>query len=90
MYYFFTKNIVFNVYYYKTKNVDHVGSNLKENKCEVSIYTRMDRIHEICFDSKVYDEAKIKDEFKKYRNINIEYIILFILLIIGIIIRILN
>lgn len=87
LYFFFTKNLVFNVYYYKTKNIDDVNKTLKDNKCEVSIHTRMDKIYEICFDKNKYDEIKTKNEFKKYRSINIEFIILFILLIIGIIIR---
>ena len=86
LYYFFSKYIVFNVYYYKVKNIDDII----DNKYEVSVYTRMDKIHEICFDNKKYDVSKVKNEFKKYRRINIEYIILFILLIIGIIIRLLR
>ena len=80
LYYYLSRNIVFNIYYYK---------NMKDDNYEVCIHTRMDKIHDISFNDK-YDLDKTKEFFKKYRSINIEYIILFLIILIGILIRIFN
>ena len=76
LYYFLSKNLVFNVYYYK-------GS---EESYEVCVHTRMDKINSVEFNDK-FDLKETKMFLKKYRVINIEFIILFLLLLIGIIIR---
>ena len=77
LYYYLSKNIVFNICYYKGK-IDNY---------EVCVQTKMDRVNNIEFNDK-YDLNKTKKFLKQYRVINIEYIVLFILLIIGIIFRI--
>ncbi len=87
IYYFLSKNLVFNVYYYKAKNIDNLSHTLKNNTCDVSIHTRMDKIYEIVFDKNKYDCDRIRKELKKFRTINIELIVLIILIIIGIILR---
>lgn len=79
LYYYLSKNLVFNVYYYK--------GNQKEY--EVCIHTRMDKIQRVEFNSK-YDLNTTKEFLKKYRVINIEYIILILLIIVGIIIRVIK
>ena len=76
LYYYLSKNLVFNVYYYKGN----------EEEYEALVYTRMDKVQLIEFNDK-YDLDKTKEFLKKYRVINIEYIILFLLLLVGIIIR---
>ena len=77
LYYFMSKNLIFNIYYYKGKEEDY----------DVCVHTRMDKIHYVEFNDK-FDINKTKEFLKKYRVINIEYIILALLLIIGIIIKI--
>ena len=79
LYYYLSKNLVFNICYYKGKIDDY----------EVCVQTKMDRINRIEFNDK-YDLNETKKFLKEYRVINIEYIVLAILLIIGIIIRILR
>ena len=77
LYYFLSRNTIFNIYYYKGK----------EDNYEVCVHTRMDRIQFAIFNDK-FDLDKTKEFLKQYRVINIEYIILALLLIIGIIVRI--
>ena len=79
LYYFLSKNLVFNIYYYKGN----------EEEYDVLIHTKMDKIYDIYFSNK-YDLKKTREFLKQYRRINIEYIILFLLVLIGIIIRILK
>jgi len=79
LYYYLSKNLVFNIYYYK-------GT---EENYDVCIHTRMDKIYKISISNK-YDLNKTKEFLKQYKTIDIEYIVLFVLIIIGIIIKILN
>ena len=89
LYYFLSKHIVFNIIYYKTKekDVNKLSHKFKENESDVCVNLKMDAINQICFDTDKFDEEKTKAFLKKYRTINIEYIILFILLVIGLIVR---
>ena len=77
LYNFISKNLIFNIYYYKGKEKDY----------DVCVHTRMDKIQYVEFNDK-FDINKTKEFLKKYKVINIEYIILALLLIIGIIIKI--
>ena len=77
LYYFMSKNLIFNIYYYKGKEKDY----------DVCVHTRMDEIQYVEFNDK-FDINKTKEFLKKYKVINIEYIILALLLIINIIIKI--
>ena len=79
LYYLLSKNVIFNIYYYKGK----------EDNYEVCVHTRMDRIQYIEFNDK-YDYEMAKTFLKQYKIINIEYIVLALLLIIGLIIRVLK
>ena len=83
LYYYLSKNVVFNIYYYKNSNIKNI-----ENY-EVCVHTRMDKVYEIFFNDK-YDLKETKEFLKKYRIIDIEYIVLFLLVLIGILIRIFN
>ena len=83
LYYYLSKNLVFNIYYYKNSNIKNI-----ENY-EVCVHTRMDKVYEIFFNDK-YDLKETKEFLKKYRIIDIEYIVLFLLVLIGILIRIFN
>ena len=76
LYYYLSKNLVFNIYYYKGNEKDY----------EVLVHTRMDSVNVVEYNDK-YDHKKTKEFLKQYRTINIEYIIVFILLVIGVIIR---
>jgi hypothetical protein len=92
LYYFLNKYLVFNINYFKTKETDvkKLTHKFKNNPSEVCVGLKMDAVHQICFDTNKYDYDKTKEFLKKYRTINIEYIILFILLIVGILIRLLR
>ena len=50
----------------------------------------MDAVKEVCFDTDKYDYDKTKEFLKKYRTINIEYIILFLLLVVALIVKLLR
>lgn len=91
LFYFLSKNTVYNIYYYKVGkkyDINKISHKLKDNNIEASIYTRIDTIYEICFNDEKFDLNKTKETFKVYKSINIEYIVLFIMLIIGLIILI--
>jgi hypothetical protein len=79
LYYFLSKNFVSHVLFYKTNSIDKI------DKSEVKIELRRDKIYNVSFNSK-YDYIKTKELLKKYKVIDIEYIVLFLLLIGGIIV----
>ena len=79
LYYFLSKNFISHVVSYKEKNIKNI------NNSEVIIDIRNDKIHSVSFSDK-YDYKETKELLKKYRTIDIEYIILFLLLIGGIIV----
>ena len=83
LYYFLSKNFIANINFYKTKSID------KLDKSEVKIELRNDKIGKIYFSDK-YNINKTKKLLKQYRSIDIEYIVLFILLIGGIIVYLLK
>ena len=85
LYYFLSRNIVLNVYYYKAKSIKEI----ENNNYEVCIHTRMDRVYNILFNDK-YNILETRNFLKKYRSIHIEYIVLFLLLIVGLLIRLLR
>ena len=92
--YIMSKDPIFNIYFYKVgkkydvKNLTH---KLIHNENDASIHIRMDQIYEVCFNKDKFNEEKTKTYLKKYRKfINPEYIILFILLLIGIIINLIK
>ena len=92
LYYFLSKYLVFNINYYKTKETDvkKLTHKLKDNPSEVSVSLKMDAVKEVCFDTDKYDYDKTKEFLKKYRTINIEYIILFLLLVVALIVKLLR
>ena len=92
LYYFLSKYLVFNINYYKTKEIDvkKLTYKLKENPSDVVVCLKMDAVNQICFDTDKFDYGKTKEFLKKYKTINIEYIILFMLLIVGLIIKLLR
>ena len=92
LYYFLSKYLVFNINYYKTKETDvkKLTHKLKDNPSEVSVSLKMDAVKEVCFDTDKYDCDKTKEFLKKYRTINIEYIILFLLLVVALIVKLLR
>ncbi len=79
LYYFLSKNFISHVIFYKEKNIKNI------DKSEVVIDIRNDKIHNVSFNDK-YDYSKTKKLLKKYRSIDIEYIVLFLLLLGGIIV----
>ena len=79
MYYFLSKNFIAHVVFYKEKNIKNI------DKSEVKIDIRNDKIHSVSFNDK-YDYKETKALLKKYRTIDIEYIVLFLLLVGGIIV----
>ncbi len=79
LYYFLSKNFISHVIFYKEKNIKNI------DKSEVVIDIRNDKIHNVSFNDK-YDYNKTKELLKKYRSIDIEYIVLFLLLLGGIIV----
>lgn len=83
LYYFLSKNFISHVIFYKEKNIKNIKNS------EVIIDIRNDKIHNITFNDK-YDYNKTKELLKKYRTIDIEYIVLFLLLIGGIIVFLLK
>ena len=93
--YFFSKHVAFNIYCYKRyTNIDKLSHKFSENiessNSDVCIHIKMDTIDKISFNNEKYDSKKAKLFLKPYRSINIEYIVLFILLVIGILIRLLR
>lgn len=79
LYYFLSKNFIAHVVFYKEKNIKNI------DKSEVKIDIRNDKIHGVSFNDK-YDYKETKALLKKYRTIDIEYIVLFLLLVGGIIV----
>ena len=93
--YFFSKHVAFNIYCYKKyTNIDmlshKLSNNIESNNSEVCIHIKMDTISDIVFNNEKYDVMKARQFLRPYRTINVEYIVLFILLIIGILIRVLR
>ena len=93
--YFFSKHVAFNIYCYKKyTNIDKLShkfsDNIESNNSEVCIHIKMDTVSNIAFNNEKYDSAKAKEFLRPYRTINIEYIVLFLLLVIGILIRVLR
>ena len=83
LYYFLSKNFISHVIFYKEKNIKNI------NDSEVKISIRNDKIYSISFNDK-YDYEKTKELLKRYRTIDIEYIVLFLLLIGGLIVFVLK
>ena len=79
LYYFLSKNFISHVIFYKEKNIKNIKNS------EVIIDIRSDKIYSVSFSDK-YDYKETKELLKKYRTIDIEYIVLFLLLIGGIIV----
>ena len=80
LYYFLSKNFVPHLYFYKTKSLDKIEDS------GVIIEIKSAKIHKVSFNDK-YNLKEVKELLKKYRSIDIEYIILFLLLIGGIVIH---
>ena len=79
LFYFLSKNFVSHVVFYKEKNINELDNS------EVKIEVFNDKIKNVYFNSK-YDFKDAQEFLKKYRTIDIEYIVLFLLLIGGIIV----
>ena len=83
LYYFLSKNFVPHVIFYKAKNIDSLDNS------EVRVELSGTKIKKISFNDK-YNINKTKDFLKKYKSINIEYIVLLLLILGGIIVFILR
>jgi len=84
LFYILSKSVVLNIYYYKLKNKNF--KKINNDNVEVFIHTRMDKIHEIYFNEK-YDFENTKLFLKKYRKFRIDYIIIALLILFGLLIR---
>ena len=83
LFYFLSKNFIPHVIFYKTKSIEKIKDS------EVKIELDSTKIGKISFNEK-YDINKTKDFLKKYKSINIEYIVLLLMLLGGIIVFILR
>ena len=79
LYYFLSKHFIAHVIYYKANSVDKIDNS------EVIIDIKSDKISKISFTDK-YDKNKTKELLKPYKTIDIEYVVLFLLLIGGLIV----